>query len=60
MRPANVSADTIFSLGELRQHGLAADHHNISVAGDAAGGADDVLKLGAIHTPSEWQGAPPA
>jgi len=36
--------------GKLAEHRLAADHDDLALAGDAPRRADQVLKLGTLHT----------
>jgi hypothetical protein len=36
---------------KLGKDGLAANHHDVSLVRDAASCANDMLKLGSIHTP---------
>ena len=45
----SASIETSRSAGALAEHRLTADHHDLRRAGDAYGGADDVLKLRALH-----------
>ena len=37
-------------VGKLAEHGLAADHDDLAFAGDAPRRADQMLKLGTLHT----------
>ena len=46
-------------VGELAEHGLAADDDEFALAGDIGGGADEVLELRALHAvwPGSWPGS---